>query len=47
MGGRVQGMVSGPRPDLGNGLAALAGLDRGEDGRLCLQDSRPFAESLE
>jgi tetratricopeptide (TPR) repeat protein len=43
----MQAMVSGPIPDLGNGLAALGGLGRGEDGRLCLQESRPFAESLE
>jgi hypothetical protein len=40
-------MVSRPRPDLGNGLAALGGLGLGEDGRVCLQDARPFAESLE
>jgi hypothetical protein len=47
MGVRVEGIVSGPSPYLGNGLPVLARLGQAEDGRLCLQHSRPFGESLE
>jgi hypothetical protein len=47
MGAQRHAMLSRPSPDLGNALAGLAGLGQADDGRLCLQESRPFAESLE